>query len=97
MLELEPSLCSRRASAWKERELEVLPVAGADATLKEIAQIKTLGTLVLDDCNELTDIGLQELCTLQDLRSISVRSCRGITGAGVKEFQDKLPDVDVRR
>ena len=63
-----------------------------DAGLKELAGLKGLQRLVLDN-TKVTDVGLKELAALKGLQTLDLNGCKGVTDAGLKELAD-LPGLE---
>jgi len=68
-----------------------------DSTLLDLVQCKTLQSLNLRNCNQITDAGLNALRRLPLLRSVNLRNCTKITDAGIEILSalPKIEDVDL--
>jgi internalin A len=72
------------------------PSEMTDAGLKELAALKGLQKLKLGPAM-VTDAGLKELAGLKALKSLDLSDCKGVTDVGVKDLQQALPDLIIKR
>jgi hypothetical protein len=72
----------------------------ANHSLKQLFAAKQLRTLIVADCHQLEDYGMEYLVhTLPELRSLDLSGCTDIHDGGVKELAKlgQLQTLNIRR
>jgi hypothetical protein len=93
VLPLHPYINSQLKHLEKLTELEtlVLPALVDDTGLAQVAKIKSLRTLIIDQ-NQITDKGLEVLAGMEQLRLLDLSKCERVTGTGLKHLSS-LPHL----
>ena len=83
------------ATTVELRTLEMQMTGQTDATLILAAKLPKLGTLIIGDNADFTDKGLESLGTSKSLKRIEIRNMIGFSNEGIKNFQEKHPQITV--
>ena len=65
-----------------------------DRHLEQVGKLTSVETLVLND-TKVTDVGLQHLKSMQEIRFLHLQRCPQVTAAGVSELQFALPNCRI--
>ena len=60
-----------------------------------LRDIKSLRSLDLGGCGRVTDAGVASLGSLPVLTDISVKYCVGVTGRGLEQLRQELPNIRI--
>ena len=84
---------------WKKMDaMTTLRINGSnitDADLVEISRQTQLIELQIQECDEITEVGLLPLTKLENLELLLIRGCKNVDGTTASEFRKLLPDCAV--
>jgi len=89
---------SRKALATTTnlRSLELRKTGQTDETLKLVAKLPRLESIIIGDNSKFTDEGLASLGESKSLKTIEIKNITGITNKGIRDFKTKYPTIAIK-
>ena len=79
------------------RTMELRKTGQTDETLKQVAQLPRLDSIIIGDNGNFTNAGLLTLGESKSLKTITIMNVTGVTEQGIAEFQAKFPKITIAK